>query len=123
MIKLVLTVLCLIGFLSKPELAFAKLNLKNAAKLSELCYKRNRNLKNYADICACQKKNFRWLFANKQWEDVERIYRGKVSRSELKKRDGLSAVDFLVVTVEDKCSVNQNYLAPKAKILRKKSKR
>lgn len=101
----------------------AKLNIKNAYDLSGLCHKRNRNLKNYAEICACQKKNFSWLLSDNQWKIAKAIYTEKVSREEMKKRDEWSSIDYLIVTVENRCSANQSYFAPKAKMLLKKSKR
>lgn len=101
----------------------AKMSVQTSYEFASLCQKRNRNLKNYADICACQKKNFRWLVDTKQWKDMKAIYTEKISREEMKKRDGLSALDFLIVNIENACHKNQSYLAPKARELAKKAKR
>jgi len=122
MIKIFLSAFIIMGSFAITTQSYAALNVKNSYEFSKLCYKRNRNLKNYVDICACQKKNFRWLLNDKQWNDAKTIYTEKVTRKEMKSRDGLSAIDFLIVTIENKCSKNQTYFAHKAQELAKKKR-
>jgi len=122
MIKWTLLISCFLSFSLTEQRSYAKLSYQHAAKLYRVCLKRHRKLKNSADFCTCQKKNFRWSFRDAQWDDVEKIYLGKMTRKEMRKRDGLSAVDFLIVSVESACLKDSNYVAPKVKKIMNKRK-
>lgn len=103
--------------------SFSKMNNQNLGEFSSECYKRYASLKNFPQVCECQKENLRWLLDDSDWNIARQLYLDKVSQVEIDATEGLNATDNMIAEVEIKCTNDTNYLAPKAKRLKAESKK